>query len=193
MIKAAVSALAVVGTLVASQAAQAGPPGNPPVESPWRPGHVVAHRDGERQKTLKKDIYRTVRHEQVRLRRLFDLTDFAGYGVETVTVTLRGDVGRGRMRLLVNGRVADVAAFRDDGVLHLRLPEETVIDRELKSLRLFVDGIAFIEDIEVRLSRTVSASREDGPRSNEERSLFDQRTREGIARLILRHMEFQRF
>lgn len=198
MIKTFISTLAVTGMLTISHAAQADQSWNGPYGGHWHNSqtHAYAEPKGEKQKTLKKNLFRSVRREDIHLRRMFGLKnkgEYAGYEVNTIIVKLKGHNNRGRIRLMVNGRVTDAENIRGEQVIRLRAPNQTRIGQNLKSLRLDVDGKAFIKDIKIRMSRPVEAERNKPRRHHTQSHDIDRRTMEHLARLILRQWEYRRF
>lgn len=157
MIKTVLSTLAIAGVLTvadaATQASHADQRGYAGPGHVWY-GDTAARHGGAKRKTLKRHVSRVIRRDDVPLRRLFGLRDdYAGYGIETVTVKLKGKNNRGRLRLMVNGNAVDSHPVRGERVVRLQVPKRFVMGRNLRTLRLAVDGKAHIKDIKLRLRR----------------------------------------
>lgn len=193
MFKTFMTAVAFVGLIASTQVAHADTQWNNPNNNGyWQTARAdTAHRENytdRHQKTLKKNVHKKVRNTAVPLKRLFDLSrDYAGYRVDAVIVKLNPGGAKGRMKLMVNGRAVDGQSIRGRRVIRLDVNKRTVIGSNMKSLRLDVKGKAFIKDIKVKLSPTVT-SRRDNRRNAESNQRISQRTIERITRLILRQM-----
>ena len=153
MFKTIATTLAIASCLTIGEAAQADPTWKELKNEYPRSSHEkIVHRGGH--KSLKKDLQRTVRYNEIPLRQLFGLNNrYAGFRVEAVSVKLKGHGNRGRARLMVNGRVTDSEKLRGRRLLNLRVAHNSVIGQDLRSLRLEVRGQAFIKSVKIHLRR----------------------------------------
>ena len=151
MFKTITATFAIAGCLSVGEVANADSPWKEPRNGHhWSDYEEIDRHGGH--KTLKKDLRRTVRYDEIPLRRLFRLNNrYAGFRVESVSVKLKGNGNRGRVRLMVNGRITDSKRLQDRQLLDLRPTHNSVIGKDLKSLRLEIQGRAFVKSVKVHL------------------------------------------
>lgn len=176
----------ILGSLVTGACAQADDnrrhrPDSPRVErhEPSRAHRQHRHARPHRadQVVLEARLHRRVHNESLPLRQLVRLDrDYRGYTVESVVVRLRPNSGRGRLNLMVNGVRVDRDQLHGDRVVRLSPDRDRVIGADIRRLELGVRGRAFIQEVEVRLSR---------PQHRRGRHYSDRAWADEVARLIL--------
>ena len=165
--------------------------------APWGNDNWQRHGDSHvsevnhrRHKTVKRTIDRRVKNTTLPLRRLLGLDrDFNGYRINAVVVEVRPVRKRSRVALLVNGHAVDGEVVRGRETVRLRLDDDRIIGRDLKSLKLDVRGKVYIRDIKVKMTRVPPRrhTQRDDVR-DQDRHQVDARAIERIARLILRQI-----
>lgn len=172
MLKKILTAAAFVGAMGAAQSAMA--------DVSWHtksppPQIVVAHsnwddhrddraaRPVRDREVLERTFNTRLRNETLGLLRGSGLKrDYRGYRVDAVIITLRPHKSRGRIGLVVNGYKVDAARIGDRRTIRLEPGHTDVLGRELRSLRLDVNGRAFVKDVRIKLSRPVHSRAKGG-------------------------------
>lgn len=144
----------------------------------------------KRQKVTQKRIERRIKNTTLPLGRMFNLgRDNRGYRVDAVIIKARPYNNRSRVKLLVNGHAVAGKVIRHTDTIRLRLDNDRIIGRDLKSLKLDVRGKVFIKDIKIKMTRVKSRRHAQAqPAPAKASTDMDNRTAHRIARLILRQM-----
>ncbi len=103
---------------------------------------------------LERKVFRYFRNDRIALRRVMKIgSDYRGHRIDSIVVTTKPGISRGRIRLLVNGRHVDSERLGKSYKVRLHPESRTVIGRTVRSIQLGIKGKVYIKNIKVKLAK----------------------------------------